>query len=194
VPPRLRERMYFSITAHPRLKFGSARRSNPTPHSRPSAPIRGQNLRFPPSGFSSLLCLRVLLSPWLIFRLPPSALRFFFPPPCPRASVREWFFHNGAFAPEIWVGSAIQPYPSFAAICPHSRSKSPVSAFRVASFAPAHVALRAAFGRLPSQRPLACVPVSGFSFPPPLSPCPPFSVVNFPVSGFRFFFPPSVCL
>jgi hypothetical protein len=27
----------------------------------------------------------------------------------------------------------------------------------VASFAPAHVALRAAFGRLPSQRPLACV-------------------------------------
>mgnify|MGYP000941299493 CR=1 FL=1 len=33
-------------------------------------------------------------------------------------------------------------------------------------FAPAHVALRAAFGRLPSQRPLACVPVSGFKFPP----------------------------
>jgi hypothetical protein len=27
----------------------------------------------------------------------------------------------------------------------------------VASFAPAHVALRAALGRLPSQRPLACV-------------------------------------
>ena len=36
----------------------------------------------------------------------------------------------------------------------------------VASFAPAHVALRAAFGRLPSQRPLACVQVSGFSSPP----------------------------
>ena len=31
---------------------------------------------------------------------------------------------------------------------------------RVASFAPAHVALRAAFGRLPGQRPLARVPVS----------------------------------
>ena len=29
--------------------------------------------------------------------------------------------------------------------------------FRFASFAPAHVALRAAFSRLPSQRPLACV-------------------------------------
>ena len=39
----------------------------------------------------------------------------------------------------------------------------------VASFAPAHLALRAAFGRLPSQRPLACVQVSGlrFFFPPP---------------------------
>ena len=32
----------------------------------------------------------------------------------------------------------------------------------VASFAPAHVALRAAFGRLPSQRPLACVQVCLF--------------------------------
>ena len=29
--------------------------------------------------------------------------------------------------------------------------------FSFASFAPAHVALRAAFSRLPSQRPLACV-------------------------------------
>ena len=47
----------------------------------------------------------------------------------------------------------------------------------VASFAPAHVALRAAFGRLPSQRPLACVQVSGF---------------RSQVSGFRFqvFLPP----
>ena len=34
----------------------------------------------------------------------------------------------------------------------------------VASFAPAHLALRAAFGRLPSQRPLACVQVSNFRF------------------------------
>ena len=33
---------------------------------------------------------------------------------------------------------------------------------RVASFAPAHVALRAAFGRLPGQRPLARVPLSAF--------------------------------
>ena len=31
-------------------------------------------------------------------------------------------------------------------------------------FAPAHVALWAAFGRLPSQPPLACVQVSGFQF------------------------------
>jgi hypothetical protein len=31
--------------------------------------------------------------------------------------------------------------------------------FRFTSLAPAHVALRAAFGRLPSQRPLACVPL-----------------------------------
>jgi hypothetical protein len=30
---------------------------------------------------------------------------------------------------------------------------------RFTSLAPAHVALRAAFGRLPSQRPLACVPL-----------------------------------
>jgi hypothetical protein len=35
----------------------------------------------------------------------------------------------------------------------------PFSGLRFASFAPAHLALRAAFGRLPSQRPLACVQV-----------------------------------
>jgi general secretion pathway protein G len=40
----------------------------------------------------------------------------------------------------------------------------------VASFAPAHVALRAAFGRLPGQRPLARVPVSAFRFPVSSSP------------------------
>jgi len=45
----------------------------------------------------------------------------------------------------------------------------------VASFAPAHVALWAACGRLPSQRPLARVQVSSFRFPvsappPPRSP------------------------
>jgi len=37
-------------------------------------------------------------------------------------------------------------------------------------FAPAHVALRAAFGRLPGQRPLARVPVSAFRFPVSSSP------------------------
>jgi hypothetical protein len=42
------------------------------------------------------------------------------------------------------------------------RFLSPPPCLRVASFAPAHVALRAAFGRLPGQRPLARVPVSAF--------------------------------
>ena len=37
----------------------------------------------------------------------------------------------------------------------------PALGYTVASFAPAHVALRAAFGRLPGQRPLARVPLSG---------------------------------
>jgi hypothetical protein len=36
-----------------------------------------------------------------------------------------------------------------------------LSSFSFASFAPAHVALRAACGRLPGQRPLARVQVSG---------------------------------
>jgi hypothetical protein len=40
----------------------------------------------------------------------------------------------------------------------------------VASFAPAHFALRAAFGRLPGQRPLARVPVSAFRSPVSSSP------------------------
>ena len=39
-----------------------------------------------------------------------------------------------------------------------------VSGFRFASFAPAHVALRAACGRLPGQRPLTRVQVSGLKF------------------------------
>ena len=30
---------------------------------------------------------------------------------------RIWFAGDGAFAPESWVGSAIQPYPAFALIC-----------------------------------------------------------------------------
>ena len=30
---------------------------------------------------------------------------------------RIWFGGDGAFAPEAWVGSAIQPYPAFALIC-----------------------------------------------------------------------------
>ena len=46
----------------------------------------------------------------------------------------------------------------------------------VASFAPAHVALRAAFGRLPSQRPLARVPLSAFRSP--VSSSPAFSLVE----------------
>jgi hypothetical protein len=36
----------------------------------------------------------------------------------------------------------------------------PFTFFQFASFAPTHVTLRAAFGRLPSQRPLSCVQVS----------------------------------
>ena len=43
---------------------------------------------------------------------------------------------------------------------------------RFASFAPAHIALRAACGRLPGQRPLARVPVSGLNFPVSLHPHP----------------------
>ena len=44
----------------------------------------------------------------------------------------------------------------------------------VASFAPTHVALRAAFGRLPSQRPLACVRSRSASRPYPWqTPCKP---------------------
>jgi len=39
-----------------------------------------------------------------------------------------------------------------------------ISGLRFASFAPAHVALRAACGRLPGQRPLARVRASGFCF------------------------------
>jgi hypothetical protein len=35
--------------------------------------------------------------------------------------------------------------------------------FQFASFVPTHVTLRAAFGRLPSQRPLSCVQVSNFT-------------------------------
>jgi general secretion pathway protein G len=59
----------------------------------------------------------------------------------------------------------------FASIPPHSRANTPPSApprlcarfpLCVASLAPARLALRAAFGRLPGQRPLARVPVSGF--------------------------------
>ena len=57
-----------------------------------------------------------------------------------------------------------------------------VSGFRFASFAPAHLALRAACGRLPSQRPLTCVlrcaPVSGLQFHA--------SGFTLPVSGLRF--------
>ena len=59
-------------------------------------------------------------------------------------------------------------------------------------FAPTHVALRAAFGRLPSQRPLACVPVSSFRLPASSFQFPvssfrlPVSGFQFPVSGFRF--------
>ena len=60
---------------------------------------------------------------------------------------------NGAFAPEIWADTEVSP--------PNIR----VSSFRFASFAPAHVALRAAFGRLPSQHPLACVPLSRLPLP-----------------------------
>jgi hypothetical protein len=43
------------------------------------------------------------------------------------------------------------PFATIRAICGQN--------FRFTSLAPAHVALRAAFGRLPSQRPLACVPL-----------------------------------
>jgi len=64
-------------------------------------------------------------------------------------------------------GLPLAGYPASA--CWHV-FRSQVSSFRFASFAPAHLALRAAFGRLPSQRPLACVPVSGFRFQIPLSP------------------------
>ena len=45
---------------------------------------------------------------------------------------------------------------------PRNRPACDLRCATVASIAPAHLALRAAFGRLPSQRPLACVPVSGF--------------------------------
>ena len=34
-----------------------------------------------------------------------------------RLGVRIWFAGDGAFAPEAWVGSAIQPYSAFAWIC-----------------------------------------------------------------------------
>ena len=83
-------------------------------------------------------------------------------PPPSRFDAGEMHYspRNGAFAPEIWADTEVSP--------PNIR----VSSFRFASFAPAHVALRAAFGRLPSQHPLACVqvsPASGLSpFPLPL--------------------------
>jgi hypothetical protein len=50
--------------------------------------------------------------------------------------------------------------------CRRGGGYEPEAAFRVASFAPAQLALGAAFGRLPSQPPLVCVQVSGpISFP-----------------------------
>ena len=41
-----------------------------------------------------------------------------------RLGVRIWFAGDGAFAPESWVGSAIQPYPAFGWIRVDSRAKS----------------------------------------------------------------------
>jgi hypothetical protein len=79
------------------------------------------------------------------------------------------------------VITPLNQQPTPAAPFPPSRfqhlSFSPFSLFSLASFAPAHVALRAACGRLPAQRPLARVQVSGFSI----------HLSNFSFSASQFF-------
>ena len=63
------------------------------------------------------------------------------------------------FAPSLRRDRAVRLIPPSAYI--------DLSGLKVAAFASAHLALRAACGRLPGQRPLARVPVSDFFLLPP---------------------------